>query len=203
MFTIETFVIDSQTYKVVEVSIDDSIVLGCVDRQSSAGIGHHRHGCSPKGGQNDGCDTFKLGSDDVYREQGTQMHQYHDSGNGKRESRTENGPSCIGVGVFLSIFLQSDVCVRKKRKAVMRDIQTVPEVFEGIIMMQICCGSRKYCQRNMRCDVLHQKLTTDTALPIVMVANAKKATHRVKRGLRPLLITSPVSWSIFMLNINC
>jgi hypothetical protein len=32
-----------------------------------------------------------------------------------------------------------------------------------------------------------------------MVANAKKATHRVKRGLRPLEITSPVSWSMFIL----
>lgn len=41
-------------------------------------------------------------------------------------------------------------------------------------------------------------LTTPTADPIVIVAKTKKATHRVNLGDLPVLLSSPVSWLMFM-----
>jgi hypothetical protein len=104
------------TYKVVQVSIDDGVVLGGIDCQTSASIGDNGDGGSPKGGQDNSSDTLESGSDNVSREHGTQVQQNDNSRNGKREGGAKDGPTGIGVGISLRIFLREDSQERPRKE---------------------------------------------------------------------------------------
>ena len=107
----KTFVISTRhrflfTYKVVEISVHNGIVLGSVHRQSSTGVGYHRYSGSPKGSQDNGDNSLELGADNVARKHGAEVHQDDEAGDGEGERRAKDGPSSVGVGVRLGIFLR-------------------------------------------------------------------------------------------------
>jgi hypothetical protein len=93
------------THKIIQIAIDNGIVLGRIHRQSRTGVGYHRHSGRPKGRQNNGEDSFQLGTDNVGGEHGAEVHQDDNARNGKGKGGAKDGPSSVRVGVGLGVFL--------------------------------------------------------------------------------------------------
>ena len=194
-----------------------------------------------------------------------QVHRRDHSGNGKREGRTKDCPSCVGGKFFLLLFLlqvcsfshdslrccccccccccksigrrdkrndtgqtryrsfdesgkearwialgQSCVCKKKSQNDDPKNPGSKEDDPEWIVVVVGggCGGGGKLLRRGARYRnqagrhhrIDNNALTTDVALPITIVANAKNVSQMMKRGL-PLGTVSPVS-GLMMAMVN-